>query len=90
MMPSVLLRSGVRAGNAAAHGDHEAEGKFGDGDGIRAGRVHDDDAAARGLGCIDVVDANAGAANDAEFGSGGQQGCVCLNSGANDEGIRVG
>ncbi len=77
-------------GMAAAHGDHEAEGEFGDGYGVGAGGVHDDDAAARGLGGIDVVYADAGAADDAEFGSGGEQRCICLYGGADDEGVGVG
>jgi len=68
-VPLAGVHGGVRARDAAAHGDHEAEGEFGDGHRVGSRRVHDDDAAARGLGCIDVVDANAGAADDAEFGS---------------------
>ena len=32
-------------GMAARHGDHQAEGELGDGDGVGAGGVHDDDAA---------------------------------------------
>ena len=89
-VPLGRVHGGVGARDAAAHGDHEAEGEFGDGDGVGAGGVHDDDAAARGLGCVDVVDANAGAADDAELGSGGEQGRVGLDGGADDEGVGVG
>ncbi len=60
-------------GTGAAMRDHEAEGELGDGDGVGAGGVHDDDAAAGGLVGVDVVDAHAGAADDAEFGRGGEE-----------------
>ena len=82
-MPSVLPRSSepcsdflshlpacmaaLARGMVRAHRDHEAEGEFGDGDGVGAGGVHHDDAAAGGFGGVDVVDADAGAADDAEL-----------------------
>ena len=43
-----------------------------------------------GFGCVDVVDADAGAADDAELGSVREEGGVGLDSGADDEGVGVG
>src|SRR6202041_1850040 len=87
LVPLGGVHGGVGARDAAAHGDHEAEGEFGDGHRVGSRRVHDDDAAACGLGGIDVVDTDTGAADDAEFRCGGQQRCICLYSGADDEGV---
>ena len=67
LVPLAGVHGGVGAGDGAGHGDHEAERELGDGDGVGAGGVHDDDAAARGFGGVDVVDADAGAADDAEL-----------------------
>jgi hypothetical protein len=46
---------------------------FGRRDRVAERRVHDDDAAARGGRDIDIVDADAGAADDLEVGRGGDQ-----------------
>ena len=89
-LPLAGVHGGVGAGDEAGHGDHEAEGEFGDGDGVGAGGVHDDDAAMGGGGDVDVVDADAGAADDAEFGGGLEQLGVRLDGGADDEGVGVG
>jgi hypothetical protein len=45
LVPLAGVHGGVGARDGAAHRDHEAEGEFGDGDGVGAGGVHDDDAA---------------------------------------------
>ncbi len=84
------MHGGVGAGDCPAHGDHQPEGELGDGDGIGAGCVHDDDAlAGSGIG-VDVVDAHTGATDDAEFGGRLEQLGVSLHSGADDECVGVG
>ena len=77
-------------GIAAGQRDHQAEGQLGDGDGVGAGRVHHDDAAVRGGVGVDVVDADAGAADDAQLRRGLQQLGVDLHGGADDERVGVG
>ena len=89
-LPLAGVHGGVGARDAAGHGDHEAKGEFGDGDGVGAGGVHDDDAAMGGGGGVDVVDAYAGAADDAEFGGGFEELGVGLDGGTDDEGVGVG
>ena len=88
--PLAGVHGGVGGGDRAGERDHEADGEFGDGDGVGAGGVHDDDAAMGGGVDVDVVDAYAGAADDAEFGGGLEQLGVDLDGGADDEGVGVG
>ena len=83
------MHGGVGAGDAARHGDHQANGKLGDGDGVGAGGVHDDDAGVGGGVDVDVVDAHAGAADGAQFGRGLKQLGVDLHGGANDQRVCV-
>ncbi len=90
LVPLAGVHGGVGAGDCPAHGDHQAEGELGDGDGVGAGGVHDDDALAGGGIGVDVVDADAGTADDAEFGGGLEQLRVGLDGGADDERIGVG
>src|SRR5690606_31254880 len=54
-------------------GEHQCDGMLGGGDGVAEGRVHHDDAAARGGGDVDIVDADAGAADHLEVGGGSDQ-----------------
>ncbi len=89
-VPGAGVHGRVGAGDGAAHGDHEAEGELGDGDGVGAGGVHDDDAGLGGGGGVDVVDAYAGAADDAELLGVAQEVGVGLDGGADDEGVGVG
>ena len=90
LLPLAGVHGGVGAGDGAGQRDHEADGEFGDGDGVGAGGVHDDDAATRGGGGVDVVDAYAGAADDAEFRRVLKQCGIDLNGGADDESVGVG
>ena len=90
LFPLAGVHGGVGGGELAGQREHEADGELGDGDGVGAGRVHDDDAAARGGFGIDVVDAYAGAANDAQFGRVLHQRVVDLHGGADDESIGIG
>ncbi len=90
LVPFAGVHGLVRARDAAAHGDHQAERQLGDGDGVGAGRVHHHDAVVGGGGGVDVVDAHAGAADDAELGRVLEQRGVGLDGGADDEGVGVG
>ena len=73
-VPMNLLRSHLPAsqrrvglGDAARERQHQGDGVLGGGDVVAAGRVHDDDAAlGRGVD-VDVVDADAGAADHLEI-----------------------
>ena len=89
LVPLAGVHGAVGGRNFTAHGDHEAEGELGDGDGVSAGGVHDDNAVAgSGVG-VDVVHADAGAADDAELGRVLEQRGVDLNGGADDQGVGV-
>lgn len=59
---------GVGLGDVPGEGEHEAEGVFGGGDGIAGGRIHYDHPVLGGGGDIDVIDADAGAADGFEIG----------------------
>src|SRR6185369_11565271 len=59
-------------------------------DGVGSRRVHHDDALASGGVSVDVIDANSGASYDTELRGGLEELCVCLNGGADDEGVCVG
>ena len=56
----------VGGGDVAGEGEHQADGVLGGGDGDGGGGVDDDDAAGGGRVDVDVVDADAGAADDDE------------------------
>ena len=60
-----LARLQARGGerNVAGQGHHHGDGMLGGGNGIAARRVHDQDAAARGGGHVDVIDAHTGPHN---------------------------
>ena len=90
LFPAAGVHGGVGGGELAGQSEHEADGELGDGDGVGSGGVHDHDAAAGGGVGIDVVDAYAGAADDAELGRVLQEGVVGLDGGADDEGIGIG
>ena len=63
-LPSFIARSA--AGIDARQREHQRAGVLGDADAVGAGRVDDEDAARAGRGDVDVVDAGAGAGDDAE------------------------
>ena len=60
-VPICLPEAGVGGGDVPGQGHQQGDGLLGGADGVAAGRVHDDDALARGGGDVDVVDADAGA-----------------------------
>ena len=58
---------GVGGGDVAGQRHEQGDGLLGGADGVAAGRVHDDDALARGGGDVDVIDADAGAGDGAQL-----------------------
>ena len=70
LFPLAGLGRGVGLGQLAGEREHHGDGMLGGGDRIAERRVHDDDAARRGGGDVDIVDADAGAADDLEVGRG--------------------
>ena len=63
----------LAAGICARQREHQRDRVLGRGDRIAEGRVHHDDAARGGGRDVDIVDADAGAADDLELGRGGDQ-----------------
>ena len=106
MMPSVLLWSstpwnsfrfhfplrtrGVGLRDFARGAEQEREGVLGGGDGVAAGRVHDDHAAARGGLDVHIIDADASAADDAQSCAGLQDGRGDFRFAAHDDGAEIG
>ena len=90
LLPLAGVHGGVGRGQFARQGDHQADGQFGDGDGIGAGRIHHHDAAARGGLGVDVVHAHAGAANDAQLGRVRHQRVVDLHGAAHHKRVGIG
>ena len=79
LVPFAGMHRRVCSGHLARESEHETNGQLGNGDRIRTGRVHDNDAAARGCFGVDVVNANTGAANDTQLGRFLHEGVVCLH-----------
>ncbi len=90
LLPLAGVHGVVGGGQLAGQREHEADGELGDGDGVGAGRVHDDDAAAGGGFGIDVVDTHAGAADDAQLRRVLHQRVVDLHGAADHECIGIG
>ena len=63
LLPLAGLRGGVGGGQLARQRHHQRDGVLGGGDGIAERRVHHDHAGGGRGGNIDVVDADAGAAD---------------------------
>ena len=68
LLPLAGLRGAVGLRDLAGERHHQRERVLGGGDGIAEGRVHDDDALGGGGLDVDVVDADAGAADHLELG----------------------
>ena len=60
-LPLAGAHAGVGGGDVPGQGHQQGDGVLGGADGVAAGRVHDDDALARGGGHVDVIHADAGA-----------------------------
>ena len=67
LLPLAGARRGIGLRNMARHREHQRERVFGDRNGIPAGRIHDEHAGLGGGVQIDIIHANAGAADDAQF-----------------------
>ena len=89
LLPLAALGGAVGLGDLAGERHHQRDGVLGGGDGIAEGRVHDDDALGGGGPHIDVVDADAGAADHLELGGGGDDLLGGLGGGAHREAIVV-
>jgi hypothetical protein len=75
-LPALVEAIGLR--DLAGEREHHRDGVLGGGDGVAEGRVHHHDAARGGGGDVDVVDADAGAADDLEPRRGVQHRAVTL------------
>lgn len=62
----------MRLADVAGEGEHEGESVFRGGDGVAARRVHDHDAVVGGGGAVDVIHADAGAADGFEIFCGSE------------------
>jgi hypothetical protein len=70
LRPQARLGLGIGLGDLAREGEHHGDGVFGGGDRVAERGVHHHHALGRGVGDIDVVDADAGAADHLEPGGG--------------------
>ena len=89
LFPLAGLRRGIGGRKLASDGEHQRDGVFGGRDRVAEGRVHDNDTTARGGGDIDIVDADAGAADDLEIGRRRNQFLGRLGGGADGETIVI-
>mmetsp|Transcript_11999 Transcript_11999/g.31770 ORF Transcript_11999/g.31770 Transcript_11999/m.31770 type:complete len:344 (+) Transcript_11999:1289-2320(+) len=85
--PAAGLEDGVGLRDEAGHGAEQGDGVLGGGDAVAGGRVDDDDAALAGGVEVDVVDADAGAADDLEVGGGLEDLAGDGRRGADDDGV---
>ena len=89
LLPLAGLRGAVGLGDLAGERHHQRDGVLGGGDGVAEGRVHHDDALGGGGLHIDVVDADAGAADHPKLGCRGDELLGGLGGGANGEAVVV-
>ena len=90
LLPFAGLGGFVGGGNLAGEREHHGDRMLGRGDGVAVRRVHDDDAALGRRGHIDVVDADAGAADHLQIRCGGKDLGGHLCRGAHGEAVIVG
>ncbi len=90
LLPLAGVQRGIRLGELAGQGEHQANGQLGHGNRIRARGVHYHDAAVGGRVSVDIVHAHSGPADDAQLGSMLQQGAVHLDRGADHERVSIG
>jgi hypothetical protein len=72
LLPLAGLGRGVGGGDLAREREHQRDGVLGRGDRIAERRVHHDHALGRRGRNVDIVDADAGAADDLQVGRGGE------------------
>src|SRR3546814_5944563 len=87
LLPLAGLRRAVRGGDLARQREHQRDGVLGGGDGVAVGRVHHHDAAPGGGGNVDVVYADAGAADDLQPVGGSDDLRGHLRRGADGEAV---
>ena len=68
LFPFAGLRRRIGGGNLPGEGEHQCHGMFGRRDRIAERRIHHDDASRGRRRNIDIVDADAGAADDLQIG----------------------
>ena len=90
LLPLACVHGGIGRRHFARQRDHQAQSQFGDGHGVGARRIHHHNAAARGGLGVNVVHADAGSANHAQFRRVLQQRIVHLNRAADHERIGIG
>ena len=90
LVPHPALHRGIGGADRARQRQHQRPGVLRDADAVRAGRIHDDDAAIGGGGDVDVVHAGSGAGDHPKPGRGGDQLRIDLRGAANDQRVGVG
>src|SRR5207249_3994810 len=86
-LPLALAQAAVGGGDVAGQGRHQGDGVLGGAERVAAGRVHDDDALARGGGDVDVIDADAGADDGPQASRVVEQVGGDLGGAADDHGV---
>jgi hypothetical protein len=89
LLPLAGLGRDVGGGNLAGNREHHGDGVLGRRDGIAEGRVHHDDAALGGDRHVDIIDADAGATDDAQLRGRRQHLLGHLGGGADGEPVIV-
>ena len=89
LLPLAGLGGGVGGGQLAGQGEHHGDGVLGGGDRVAERGVHHHDAGGGGGGDVDVVDADAGAADDLQVLGGGDDVLVGLGGRADGEAVVV-
>ncbi len=88
--PAAGLDGGVGLRHRAREGQHQRESVFGDADGVATGSVHHQDAAVSGGVHVHIIDANSGAAYDAEAVGFVEEFGGDAGGAADDEAVSVG
>ena len=88
-LPLAGLGGGGGLGDLAGQGEHHGDGVLGRGDGVAVRRVHHHDAAGGGGFDVDIVHADAGAADDFQVGGGVEQFLGDFGGGADGEAVIV-
>ena len=89
-VPLAGVHRGVGRGDVARQREEQRQGVLGGGGGVAGGRVDDGDAGRGGGGDVDVVDTDAGAADDHQPRAGGDGLGVGLDAAAHEQGVVLG
>ncbi len=89
LLPLAGLGGGVGGGHLAGQREHHGDGVLGGGDRVAEGGVHHHDPSGGGGWDVDVVDADAGAADDLEARGRGDDVLVGLGVGADDQAVVI-